>query len=158
MVTRIYIYFIIPVALFYIVTFSILSFQSRKLPEDIGLRDGILRACPGIPNCVLSEIPGKPEYIEPIVFKGEPSAAWALIKQALLTLNGNIEKEDGQYLWATFHSRFWRFTDDMELRLDQKNSVIQVRSASRVGKGDMGVNRKRVEKLRALFNVMVRLK
>ena len=55
-------------------------------------------------------------------------------------------------MWATFRTRFWRFVDDVELRLDEKGGVIHVRSASRVGKGDMGMNRKRVEELRKIFN------
>ena len=51
-----------------------------------------------------------------------------------------------------FRSRFWHFVDDLELRMDFKHMVIHVRFASRVGKGDLGVNRKRVEELRSLFN------
>jgi uncharacterized protein (DUF1499 family) len=113
--------------------------------------NGKLRPCPGTPNCVVSEGSGKDSYIEPLTFSGEPGAAWEHAKEALTGLGGRIEKDTGDYLWATFRSRIWRFVDDTELRLDAAGKVIHVRSASRVGKGDLGVNRKRVERLRNLF-------
>jgi len=157
MTAKIYLYIIIPVILFYVVSFTVLSFHSSIPPEDIGLKDGVLRPCPGTPNCVLSEAKGRPEYIEPIAFEGDAPSAWAVMREAVLALHGNIEKEGANYLWVTFKSRFWHFIDDMELRLDEKNKVIHIRSASRVGKGDLGVNRKRAEKLRALFKIMMKL-
>ena len=127
-----------------------LSIDSRKARET-GLLNGKLRPCPGTPNCVVSEDSGKDSYIEPLTFSGEPGAAWEHAKEALTGLGGRIEKDTGAYLWATFRSRIWRFVDDTELRLDAAGKVIHVRSASRVGKGDLGVNRKRVERLRNLF-------
>jgi len=127
-----------------------LSIDSRKARET-GLLNGKLRPCPGTPNCVVSEDSGKDSYIEPLTFSGEPGAAWAHAKEALTGLGGRIEKDTGDYLWATFRSRIWRFVDDTELRLDAAGKAIHVRSASRVGKGDLGVNRKRVERLRNLF-------
>lgn len=127
-----------------------LSIDSRKARET-GLLNGKLRPCPGTPNCVVSEGSGKDSYIEPLTFSGEPGAAWEHAKEALTGLGGRIEKDTGDYLWATFRSRIWRFVDDTELRLDAAGKVIHVRSASRVGKGDLGVNRKRVERLRNLF-------
>ena len=130
--------------------FVYLSIDSRRARET-GLLNGKLRPCPGTPNCVVSENSGKDSYIEPLTFSGEPGAAWEHAKEALTGLGGRIEKDTGDYLWATFRSRIWRFVDDTELRLDVAGKVIHVRSASRVGKGDFGVNRKRVERLRNLF-------
>ena len=130
--------------------FVYLSIDSRRARET-GLLNGKLRPCPGTPNCVVSENSGKDSYIEPLTFSGEPGAAWEHAKEALTGLGGRIEKDTGDYLWATFRSRIWRFVDDTELRLDAAGKVIHVRSASRVGKGDLGVNRKRVERLRNLF-------
>jgi len=127
-----------------------LSVDSRRARET-GLLNGKLRPCPGTPNCVVSEGSGKDSYIEPLTFSGEPGAAWEHAKEVLTGLGGRIEKDTGDYLWATFRSRIWRFVDDTELRLDAAGKVIHVRSASRVGKGDLGVNRKRVERLRNLF-------
>ena len=130
--------------------FIYLSIDSRKARET-GLLNGKLLPCPGTPNCVVSEDSGKDSYIEPLTFSGEPGAAWEHAKEALTGLGGRIEKDTGDYLWATFRSRIWRFVDDTELRLDAAGKAIHVRSASRVGKGDLGVNRKRVERLRNLF-------
>lgn len=59
--------------------------------------------------------------------------------------------EDERYLWATFSTRIFRFIDDLELRLDEENGVMHVRSSSRVGYSDMGANRRRVEDLRLRF-------
>ncbi len=58
--------------------------------------------------------------------------------------------EDGR-LAATFTSLVFRFVDDLDLVVDQEAGVVHVRSASRVGRFDLGVNRRRVEKIRSLY-------
>ena len=63
-----------------------------------------------------------------------------------------MEKEEGDYLAATFETPFFRFVDDMEFRMVPEKKRIQIRSASRVGYSDMGTNRKRVERFRKVFN------
>ena len=134
----------------YTISFTNMARDSRK-PRQRDLVAGKLRACPGTPNCVLSEDKASPFYIEPFPAGSDPAAAWLKIKEAVVELGGHVEKETGTYVWATFSSKFWGFVDDLELRLDAGNKVIHVRSASRAGKGDLGVNRKRVEKLRVLY-------
>ncbi|MBP1699934.1 MAG: hypothetical protein H6Q41_5122 [Deltaproteobacteria bacterium] len=67
-------------------------------------------------------------------------------------MGGKIQKEQDGFLWATFTSRVFRFVDDVEFRMVSTAGMIYVRSGSRVGYSDLGVNRKRVEKLRTLFN------
>jgi uncharacterized protein (DUF1499 family) len=148
---KIIVYVAAALAAFYLGSFLYMSIDSRKARET-GLVNGKLRPCPGTPNCVLSEEKGGQSYIEPLKFEGDPLEKWAKVKAAALALGGHVEKESRGYLWATFRTSFWHFTDDLELRLDAGNRVIHVRSASRVGKGDMSMNRKRVEKLRAVFN------
>ncbi len=54
------------------------------------------------------------------------------------------------YLHAEERSRLFRFVDDLELLAAPDGELI-VRSASRVGRSDLGVNRRRVERLRALL-------
>jgi len=73
------------------------------------------------------------------------------VKRAIEAMGGRILEEQPGYLHAIFVSRLFRFVDDLELRLDEGAGVIQVRSASRVGHSDFGVNRKRVERLRERF-------
>jgi uncharacterized protein (DUF1499 family) len=67
-------------------------------------------------------------------------------------MGGKIEEEQDGYLWTTFTTRVFRFDDDMEFRMVSSDGMIHVRSGSRVGYSDLGVNRRRVEKLRTLFN------
>jgi uncharacterized protein (DUF1499 family) len=75
-----------------------------------------------------------------------------VLKEALVEMGAEIQKEGNGYLWATFTTRVFRFVDDMALRMEAARGVIHVRSASRVGYWDLGVNRKRVETLRVRFN------
>ena len=123
---------------------------ATKAPAT-GLVDGRLRPCPNKPNCVSSEAEGTPAYIEPLAFDGPPEEAWPRLKTAVQDIGGRVEEESDTYLRATFRSRVFRFVDDLECRLDAENRVIHGRSASRVGYSDLGVNRKRVERLRARF-------
>jgi uncharacterized protein (DUF1499 family) len=67
-------------------------------------------------------------------------------------MGGEIQEEHDGYLWTTFTSRLFRFVDDVEFRMVFTDGIIHVRSGSRVGYSDLGVNRRRVEKLRTLFN------
>jgi uncharacterized protein (DUF1499 family) len=77
---------------------------------------------------------------------------WSDLKETIPELGGKIQEEHDGYLWATFTTRLVRFVDDVELRMVSTDGIIHVRSASRVGYSDLGVNRRRVEKLRTLFN------
>jgi len=147
---RIAIYVILGIVVLFLGSFTYLSMSSRKARET-GLIGGKLRPCPGTPNCVVSEYRGKESHAEPFEFSGEAGAAWNSAKESVISLGGRVEKDTGDYLWATFRSRIWRFVDDVELRLDAGGKAIHVRSASRVGKGDLGANRKRVERLRDLL-------
>jgi uncharacterized protein (DUF1499 family) len=147
---RIALYVIAALVVLFLGSFTYLSMNSRRARE-IGLIGGKLRPCPGTPNCVVSEYHGKESHAEPFRFSGEAGAAWKNAKESVISLGGRVEKDTGDYLWATFRSRIWRFVDDVELRLDAGGKAIHVRSVSRVGKGDLGVNRKRVERLRDLL-------
>ena len=67
-------------------------------------------------------------------------------------MGGDVQVESGNYLAATFTSAIFKFVDDLEIRIDSTEEVIHIRSASRVGYSDMGVNKKRTELLKKLFN------
>lgn len=131
--------------------FVILSLMSRHRPE-LGLSDaGRLAACPATPNCVCSEVADSAAYVEPLRFADAPQSAWARAEAAVKAAGGNVEQHREGYLWATFATPVLRFIDDVELRLAAEEGVIHVRSASRVGFSDLGVNRRRVVRLRRLF-------
>ncbi|HEX5055222.1 MAG TPA: DUF1499 domain-containing protein [Gammaproteobacteria bacterium] len=129
-----------------------LAFKSlTSPPPKTGLAGGKLRPCPDSPNCVVSENDTAASRIEALRFEGAPDRAWSLLLQAVERNGGSIREDRDGYLWATFTSRIFRFVDDVEFRLDAAHRVIQVRSASRAGYSDFGINRERVEKLRAAF-------
>ncbi len=67
-------------------------------------------------------------------------------------MRGSIQVENEDYLAATFTSSFFRFVDDLEIRIHADQNMIHIRSASRVGHSDGGVNKKRIEQLKKLFH------
>ena len=130
------------------VYFAYLS-MNEKAP-DTALLEGKLRTCPDTPNCVSSETTGE-KFIEPLkpTDSTELEALWEKSIKALREMGGKVEKQEDGFVWATFQSKLFKFTDDVEMRKDADAGVIQIRSSSRSGKSDLGVNRKRVEALRA---------
>jgi uncharacterized protein (DUF1499 family) len=118
-------------------------------PADLGLRNGVLRPCPGTPNCVSSET-GTPSKFLVKAFPA-PAGAEDLTRLAELVAawprTAIVVSQPG-YMHVEFTSLLMRFVDDVEFRYDAAASVIHVRSASRLGESDLGVNRKRVEALR----------
>jgi uncharacterized protein (DUF1499 family) len=148
MIAKTSMYVLIPV-LIVLAMFVVSCASQGKRPR--GMADGKLLPCPGRPNCVSSEDGAGPSRIEPLTFTGSPEAAWVCLKRAVQGIGGTIEREENDYIWAIFKTRLFRFVDDMEFRMEMKNQVIHVRSASRVGYSDFGVNRRRVEALRKRF-------
>ena len=113
-------------------------------PNNLGVKDGKLAACPGTPNCVNSQSNDAQSKIEPL-----PAQSIAEIKNAIASMDrATIIEETDNYLYAEFKSKLMGYVDDVEFYLDDANTV-QVRSASRLGKSDLGVNRKRVEEIRS---------
>lgn len=105
--------------------------------------------CPERPNCVSSLAPpGHPRHVAPIETSAPGPEDWQRLRNAVLEMGGEILEEDGEYLRAIFRSRLFGFVDDLELFLDDGKGRIEVRSASRQGFWDLGVNRRRVERLR----------
>ena len=109
----------------------------------------MLEPCPDTPNCVSSLALDAGHRVEPFVFTGDPAVALAHLKTALLKEKRiSVTKEQGGYLHAEARSLVFRLVDDIECFLDVDNRVIHIRSASRTGHGDFGVNRRRVERIR----------
>lgn len=127
-----------------------LSIASRKVPE-LGLINGQLRPCPPTPNCVCSEWKVEGAFVEPLGYSTSANNAWDTIKKTINKTGGNIVSEQNTYLHATYQTPLLRFIDDVEIRLDERQKLIHIRSASRVGRSDMGTNRKRVAGIRMIF-------
>ena len=126
---------------------------SGARPRDLRLVDGRLRPCPDTPNCVSSES-GTPEakLVAPFPAPGGRADMARLSSVVSAWPRTVVIATDGDYVHAESTSLIWRFVDDVEFRFDSAASMIQVRSASRLGRSDLGVNRKRVEGLRAKWN------
>ncbi|WP_167631240.1 DUF1499 domain-containing protein [Mariprofundus ferrooxydans] len=124
-----------------------MAIQSQKEPDTLGLQQGLLRLCPDSPNCVCSEAFSQADKEHAIAPVQAGETTWERLKSRIIELGGVIKQDDGHYLHATFTSSLFHFVDDVELRLDSEQGLIQIRSASRVGRSDLGVNRKRVEQI-----------
>jgi uncharacterized protein (DUF1499 family) len=117
---------------------------------NLGVHDGKLAPCPASPNCVSSQSADQEHGIEPLRYAGPPGEVLERLKKAITGMKrARIITEAGGYLHAEFTSAFFRFVDDVEFFVDERASVIHVRSASRLGHSDLGVNRKRIEDIRA---------
>jgi uncharacterized protein (DUF1499 family) len=128
---------------------------SGSRPAELGFNAGKFKPCSWKPNCVNSTVDAKGDaghYIEPLAFGDDPAAAWKrLVSIVRAAPRAVVVREDAGYLQLEFSSRLMGFTDDVEFALDSAAKNIHVRSASRLGVRDFGVNRARVEAIRARF-------
>ena len=119
----------------------------------LGVNNGQLMQCPETPNCVSSQAADEQHYIQPIQFMGtQQEAQSALLKMLETWKRTKIIVTQEEYIRAEFASMIFRFVDDVEFYLSSvkaDETVIHVRSASRVGYSDFGVNRKRIERIRS---------
>lgn len=125
---------------------------SWKRPDDLGVKNGRLARCKRTPNCVCSqESPGDTaHYVAPIAFRGSAADALAAVRRAVESMQrARVVRSEANYLYAEFRSKLMGFVDDVEFVYDESAGAIHVRSASRLGRRDFGVNRARVEALRA---------
>ncbi len=119
----------------------------------VGLSEtGKFHSCPQKPNCVSSEDKG--EYaIDPLIYHGDPKKAFDRLVQMIEKEDlWKILKIDNYYVHVEVTTPWLRFKDDLEFYLDLEKSVIQVKSASRVGYSDFGTNRSRVENFRLYWH------
>jgi uncharacterized protein (DUF1499 family) len=119
---------------------------SWKRPDNLGVRDGKLAPCKRSPNCVSSQASPSDEehYIAPI------HGTMEAVRRAVQVMpRTTIVSQQENYLYAEFRTKLLRYVDDVELFFDGR--VVQVRSCSRLGRRDFGVNRRRVEELRRLI-------
>lgn len=130
-------------------------------PTDLGVRDGRLKPPSNTDNSVTSQAGLYPDHpqraysdIAPLPLRGDGPATMEKLKAVVGAMEGaRIVRSEPGYLYAQYTTRLMKFVDDVEFWLDAQAGVIQVRSASRLGKGDMGLNRKRIEAVRAALAV-----
>lgn len=138
------------------ITLSVLAFAlagcAALTARATGAESGSLQACPDAPRCVVSGATDERHAIGAFTTARNDEAAWAEIKAVLASTPRTTLAESGpRYLRAEARSASGLFTDDLELLWRPEAQRIDVRSASRVGYYDFGVNRRRVEGLREEF-------
>lgn len=125
----------------------LLSACSGTPPSDLGVHQGHLTGCPASPNCVSSQATDSEHRIAPLPLNGDPAQTRARLLSLLASLpRAKLVAQQDNYLRAEFTSQIMRFVDDVEFLIGPQ--AIEVRSASRLGRSDFGVNRERVEQLR----------
>ena len=134
--------------IFFVKISIILSSCSGVVPLTIGQ----FAKCPEKPNCVSTKNSSIKNTIKPIFYKGSHENAKQNLLLAIKTFgSAKVKKELDQFIHVEFTSNIFRFIDDVEFYLTEKG-VIHLRSASRIGHSDLGVNRRRVEMIRIAFN------
>lgn len=116
-------------------------------------QDNELKPCPDSPNCVSSLADDPSHQVDPFQLAAQHrDTGWSAVRQAVSEQpRTTVIVATDAYLHAECRSRVFGFVDDLELSLAPDGETISVRSASRLGYADFGVNRRRVEKLRSLL-------
>jgi len=123
-----------------------------KNAPPIGIQGGRLTPCPATPNCVSSDADPKDptHWIAPFRIRGDIGPFWKTLEETVADRpRTRIVTADETYLHAEEKSRIFGFVDDIEFQLHPAEGIAAVRSASRTGRSDLGVNRKRVEEIRS---------
>lgn len=129
----------------------LLAACAGERPKNLGVKDGILSACPSSPNCVSSFATAAEHKIAPLPFSDDPAVAFERLRQVLLQRkDATIITAQGDYLRVELRTTL--FVDDAEFLLDREKRVIHLRSASRLGYSDLGKNRSRIEEIRRAFS------
>lgn len=131
-----------------------------RMPADLGVRDGRLKA----PSATRNSVSSQADYwrdapqrrhakINPLRHDGDPVAAMPRLVAVLQKFDGaRIVEARADYVYAQFTTRWLRFVDDVEFLLAPGEGVIHVRAAARSMREDFGRNRRRIEAVRAEFN------
>ncbi len=123
-------------------------------PAGLGVVDGRLTPCPVTPNCVSTQADpaDRVHRVEPLAYTGSTADARAAVVAVLRAMpRTTIRADRPDYLHAEVRSFLWGFIDDLEFYFDGAAGLVHIRSASRLGEGDLGVNRGRYEAIRRAF-------
>jgi uncharacterized protein (DUF1499 family) len=129
---------------------SIPLFSCAGKRPTLGVEASRLAPCPSSPNCVSSDADDSAHSIAPFALAIPSRDGWLAVRRSVEILpRTKIISETSDYLHAECTSAFFGFVDDFELHLRTAEGIIAVRSAARLGYSDLGVNRRRIEGLRA---------
>ncbi|WP_035139809.1 DUF1499 domain-containing protein [Fischerella sp. PCC 9605] len=137
------------IALAILLTLTILPAATWAVASGLGVDNGHLSSCPASNNCVVSQNADPKHAIDPIAYHVDRNAAReTLLKVLGVVPRTEVIEQTDNYIHATSKSRIFKFVDDVEFYFPPNESVIHLRSASRIGESDLGVNRRRVEQIR----------
>lgn len=124
----------------------------RTMPEGLGLNNNTLAECPDKPNCVSTQSKKEEAKIDAIKYMVDDKTAYKLLLKVIENNKlANVVSKTTNYIHAAYYTKRKVFIDDVEFYIDADANLIHFRSASRVGHSDLGVNRKRMEKIRNEF-------
>ncbi|NER21179.1 MAG: DUF1499 domain-containing protein [Symploca sp. SIO1C2] len=118
-------------------------------PQDLGINKELLKPCPASPNCVISQNGDDTHSIKPITYQTDrETARKVLLKVLTVVPRTTVIEETENYIRTESSSSLLGFVDDGEFYFPEDEKVIHLRSASRLGESDLGVNRRRLEQIR----------
>lgn len=130
--------------------------RASPMPTDLGVtEEGQLKACPNSPNCVStqSDENDKLHYIAPLTFDASVDAVQAALLDIVQAMpRSTLITNEANYLHFELRSALMGYVDDLEIYIDADNSVVHMRSAARLGQGDLGANRNYLKSVQEKFN------
>lgn len=125
------------------------NLASGQTPDNLGIQDQHLSPCPSSPNCVISQEGDASHAIAPIVYHTDLDTARETVLKVLSVVpRSKIIEQTDNYIYFQSSSAIMGFIDDGEFYFPPDEKIIHVRSASRIGDSDLGVNRRRIEQIR----------
>lgn len=131
---------------------AIKDMKTNELHEGLGVHDGKLKELPQTSNCVSTQTDQKSKRVDPLPYKGTAAESKAVLL-AYFADKPEVEviTDEPNYLYVVYTSAKHQWKDDVEFYFDDANQRIEFRSGSRTGFGDMGVNKKRYETIKAAY-------
>ncbi|MCA9051307.1 MAG: DUF1499 domain-containing protein [Planctomycetaceae bacterium] len=121
-------------------------------PATLGVHSGRLAEPPRTANCLSTQTDVRSFWMAPLEFTGSPAEAWTRLRHVVSEVpRTKVVTDNGSYMHVEVTSAVFRFTDDVEFLLEPDAGRIHFRSASRVGRSDLGTNRKRMQRIRDQF-------
>jgi uncharacterized protein (DUF1499 family) len=117
---------------------------------------GVLSKCPNSPNCISSELHEDDKHSTRAITLSPnlQENPWPLVKEIVEIMGGSVVVEEKAYLAANFNSKLFKFVDDFELRWDESEHLLHIRSSSRVGYSDLGENNRRIAEFKSRLSTL----
>lgn len=139
----------------YLVTFSLSACNqqsgSAPVPEPASenVSSDRLAPCPDTPNCVSSQAVEQSHYLPPIQGTHGRDRTMKRVREIVeANPRAKVVEASPDFLRAEYTIPVFGFVDDVTFLWSAQENVLHVRSASRTGRWDLGVNRRRVERIR----------